>query len=442
MKRILATLLSCTMLLTGCANNLPLNTPPSEHSQTTVVMETTDTSTVVESQSEAVPFSESATTENKPSDSTVPPEIVNNAISVQTYADEKAYIQSLGFLTLEDPDLLDYVENTVYTELENQLSSDDYVISEVSAIYMPKEYYADLASNSQENIYFGFTEIELDSVFKDSKYVFTLGDDGQNAIHELETLTDESYDKMMKNIAIGTGVILICVTVSVITGGAALPAVSAVFAASATTATEFAIGSAAFGAVSAAIVKGIQTRNIKETVKAAGVGASEGFKTGAIVGAVVGGASKGYEITKSSKVLKEAIKTGNPQKIGEAGEAYAQQLYKGRTQVSYLGGKEVPQSTAGATRPDIIRVNANGSIEAIEIKNYNLLSNSSRTVLKKELERQVSSRMVNLPEGSTQRIVLVTKNRNIPADVVEGVIKELQEALFDIYGGIIPIDVI
>ena len=76
MKRILATLLSCTMLLTGCANNLPLNTPPSEHSQTTVVMETTDTSTVVESQSEAVPFSESATTENKPSDSTVPPEIV------------------------------------------------------------------------------------------------------------------------------------------------------------------------------------------------------------------------------------------------------------------------------------------------------------------------------------------------------------------------------
>ena len=49
-------------------------------------------------------------------------------------------------------------------------------------------------------------------------------------------------------------------TVSVVSAGVGAPAISVVFAASAKTATTFALSSATFGGVSAAFVKGIETQ--------------------------------------------------------------------------------------------------------------------------------------------------------------------------------------
>ena len=195
------------------------------------------------------------------------------------------------YTTISDPALLNYLESTIYDQLIEDLGSDDYFIENVSAVYISQEYLEELAYNSQSNIYFGYTLAELDEEFQGSRYVFTLGDDGQTTVKELEEIKDDTFNQVIRNVAIGGGVILICVTVSVATGGVA-PAVSAIFAASAKTGAVMALSSGAISGATAGIVKGIETHNIDEAMKAAAVAGSEGFKWGAISGALVGGASE------------------------------------------------------------------------------------------------------------------------------------------------------
>ena len=195
------------------------------------------------------------------------------------------------FSSINDPKLLDYLESTVYDQLIDDLDSDEYFIENVSAVYISQEYLEEVAYNSQTNIYFGYTLADLNEAFQGSKYVFTLGEDGQTTVKELEEIKDDSFNQVLRNVAIGGGVILICVTVSAVTGGAA-PAVSAIFAASAKTGTIMALSSGVISGASAGIVKGIETKSLDEALKAAAVAGSEGFKWGAISGAVMGGASE------------------------------------------------------------------------------------------------------------------------------------------------------
>lgn len=195
------------------------------------------------------------------------------------------------FSDLNDVNLLPYLEDSIYSELVTALNSEDYFVENVNAIYISKEYLEEVAYNSQENIYFGYTLSELDSYFQGTRYVFTLGDDGQTVVTEFQKY-DDTYDQMLKNVAIGTGVILVCVTVSIVTYGAGAPAVSMIFAASAKTGTIMALSSGVFSGVSAGVVKGIETGDLNESMKAAALAGSEGFKWGAISGTIVGGAGE------------------------------------------------------------------------------------------------------------------------------------------------------
>ncbi len=408
MKRILSLLLSCVMLLTGCT--LKTNDSiSSSNIETTLPIYTT----IVEPETESL--TEAAT------------EAISNVY------DEAS---DLHFLTFDDPELLQYIEDSVYAELVEQLNSDDYIVESVQAVCMPKEYYEEVGFNSQENIYFGYKISELNEIFQGTKYIFTLDENGNTVVQEMEVLYDDTYDRVMKNIVIGAAIILVCVTVTVVTGGT----ISAVFAAAAEKATSFALDCAVIGGATAAITKGIETRNPKQVFKSASLGASDGFKWGAISGAVVGGASKGIKITKAGKNLNNALANGSITEIGQAGEEYALQFYKGKTQVSYLAGEEVSMSMPGATRPDIVVPKTNGAVEAIEVKNYNLKNSLGQ--LKKELIRQVGERKINLPEGSTQRIALITKGRGYSKSYLKQVVEDLQTALWDVYGGKIPIDIL
>lgn len=195
------------------------------------------------------------------------------------------------FTGLDDTALLTYLENTVYTNLVTELDNEMYFVENVSAIYISKEYLEEVAYNSQENIYFGYTLSELDAYFQGTRYVFTLGDDGQTIVTEFQEY-DDTYDQILKNVAIGTGVILICVTVSVVSGGLGAPAVSLIFAASAKTGTIMGLSSGLFSGVSAGVVTGIETGDFDEAMKAAALAGSEGFKWGAITGSVTGGTGK------------------------------------------------------------------------------------------------------------------------------------------------------
>ena len=195
------------------------------------------------------------------------------------------------FRGMNDPALLPYIEATAYSELVSQLDSEEYFVENVSAIYISEEYLEELAFNSQANIYFGYTLTELDAQFKGEKYMFTLGSTNETIV-EPWTTYDDTYDRIIHNVAVGTGVILVCVTVSAVTAGAGAPAVSMIFAVAAKTGATCALSGAAIGGGSAGIVTGIQTGDMNAAMKSAALAGSEGYKWGAISGAISGGAGE------------------------------------------------------------------------------------------------------------------------------------------------------
>ena len=201
---------------------------------------------------------------------------------------------NVSFDSLNDPNLLNYVEDSVYSDLVLKLNSDEYFVENISTQYISKEYLDELAYNSQSNIYFGFTLEELNAQFQGTKYVFTLGEDNKTTVKEFEAY-DDTYEKAIKNVAIGAGVILVCVTVSAITGGAA-PAVSLIFAASAKTGAIMVLSSGAISGVAAGVITGFQTKDFDQALKAAAASGSNGFKWGAISGALVGGVGEAISL--------------------------------------------------------------------------------------------------------------------------------------------------
>lgn len=394
------------------------------------------------------------------------------------------------FYNLSDPALLTYVEDQVYSNLENTLASDDYIIEDIQTVYISKEYLEEVAYNSLENIYFGYSLKEVCEQFEGTKFIFTLGENGATEVQEFEAY-DNTFNQVVKNVAIGTGVIVICITVSVVTAGTGAPAVvSAVFATSAKSAAIAAVSSGAIGGTMAGIVTGIQTKDFDEAIKAAVVTGSEGFKWGAITGAVSGGASEILKprtvvvpasvslvddvtnvaddainvvddvvnvtddtvnvvddvanvaddavsvVDDAAKVTDDMI--NNASNAWRKSELKALKKYGGNEQKSFLGGKEVSMQTPGATKPDIVR-QIDGHLEAIEVKNYDLESNV--TQLCNELKRQIGQRVNDLPKGSTQRIVLDVEGRGYSANIIDDAINSIQSALRDVYPDI-PIDIL
>lgn len=236
---------------------------------------------------------------------------------------------------MDDENLLQYVEDNIYAELVGALDSEEYFVENVEAVYYPKEYVEALASNSQVNLYFGYTAAELDAQFQGTKYVFTLGEDGQTCVVPMETLTDDVYIKALEDVIVGTGVILVCVTVSVVSAPA-VPAVSMIFAASATTGTSFALESGAMSFVAAAVAKGYETESFEQAMKAGAEAAGEGFKWGAITGMFVGGTGEAFALkgaTTNGLSMNEAAKiqkeSGYPLEVIKQFKSYKEyEIYK------------------------------------------------------------------------------------------------------------------
>lgn len=384
MKRLLAILICSALLLSGCSDH-----------------------------SESESAQSSSSTGIRESDGTAP----------------TAPDSDLAFDSLDDQDLLQYVEDTVYASAIEGLSSDDYKVEQVVATYVSKDYLEELNYNTQENIYFGYKLSEIEAQYEGTKYVFALNAAGETEVRAFEAY-DDTYDQVLKDVAIGTGVILVVVTVSVIAGTIAAPTgatVSTLFMASAATGTKFALSSAALGGAASGIVEGFETRDTEAALKAAALGASEGFKWGAITGVVAGGATKVLGISRPGKQI---IRTATES------EDYALKKYGGVKQASYLGGKEVSYGTPGSTRPDIKR-KVNGRLEAIEVKNWDLKNNLKQ--LSVELKRQVSQRTIDLPEGATQRIVLDVAGRKYSRGFLKEVKDLLVTELDPVYSNI-PID--
>ncbi|MDM8534773.1 HNH/ENDO VII family nuclease [Clostridiaceae bacterium HSG29] len=267
MKRLIAILLACTIILSSCAQPI-LDTDIDALEETTEVVADT-----------AVEFQDGKIESD-----------INNSINLEEY---EAVIPE--FTGMNDETLLRYVEDNIYTELISELNSDEYYIESVKAVYVSKEYLEETSYNSLSNIFFGYTLDELDEQFQDMQYVFTLGGDGTTDVQKFEAY-DDTYERIIKNVAIGTGVILVSVTVSGVTGGIGAPAVNVIFTASAKSGTIFALSSGGLSGVISGVVTGMETGDFNEAAKAGALAGSESFKWGAISGTLFGGVSEGLAL--------------------------------------------------------------------------------------------------------------------------------------------------
>ncbi len=263
MKRIIALLLSVVMLLSGCTQATP-------------------------------PASDDTLSSTAPTDNVIWEDV------------EPQYA------SLDDENLLCYVENAVYTELVQTLDPDMFYVEEVSTTFISKEYLEEIEYNSKSNIFFGYSLEDLDTMFQGTRYVFTLDESGQTGVQELIEIEDETYDQIIKNVAIGTGVILVSATVAIITKNPAASAtagrtVKIIFTASsmgAKSGTIVALKSAGFGGTAAAIMEAIQTGDIQRILESGLLGASEGFKFGAIFGTAKGIAD-GIKVVGNSRFFPD-----------------------------------------------------------------------------------------------------------------------------------------
>ena len=287
MKRFLALWLVIVLCFTGCT----MNSKGTSEIVTTVQETVAETSDVTETQ-------ESETEETTFSNSTTATEAQNN------------------YTSLNDPELLQYVKDTVYTDVVEGLNNEKYFVENVDTVYVSKEYIDELSYNSQENVYFGYTLSDITSEWGNTKYIFTVDENGQTTVQAFEEY-DDTYDEAIRNVAIGTGVILVCVTVSVVTGGVGTaPAISMIFAASAKTGAAMALSSGVIGGAATAITCGIEGKSLDDTLKETTLSASEGFMWGAIGGAIAGGAGEaialngatlnGLTMNEAAQIQKES----------------------------------------------------------------------------------------------------------------------------------------
>ncbi|MCM1104130.1 MAG: HNH/ENDO VII family nuclease [Clostridium sp.] len=318
MKKIIALLLSCSLLLTACAQNqIPENT------------------TALRGQDAAAgePAQEEAVTE-----------LTDAGLPDEEIPDPTPYHYEINFESLNDEDLMRYMEDDLYLGIVGALDSDEYVVEEIRTVYVSQEYIDELAYNSQANIYFGYTLEELDAAFEGTRYVFTLGEEGDTIVTEFEEYVDiDICEKMIRDVAIGTGVILVCVTVSFVSAGLGAPAVSMIFAMAAETGTKLALSYGGMSAIAAGIATGIQTHDMNEALQAAALAGSEGFKWGAITGSISGGASE-YSLLRQG--TQAGLKMNEVARIQQESKFPIEVIAQFRTMEEYEAFKAVGLKSA------------------------------------------------------------------------------------------------
>lgn len=228
--------------------------------------------------------------------------------STQALSSPQSYKYPDEYASLDDPELVESLEEGVYESLVSELDSDEFLVEEVEAIYVSQEYIEELNYNSLGNVFFGHSLEDVIDHFGDTPYVFT-AQNGQTVVREFVSY-DDTWDEVARNVAMGTGVIVVLATVTVVAPAVGAPqAITAIF----TFATKGAIVGAAIeapvsGAV-AGITTGLETGDADEAIRSATLAASEGYKTGAIIGAATGALAEASFLrsaTKSGLTMSEA----------------------------------------------------------------------------------------------------------------------------------------
>lgn len=414
-KKISILVLSIFVMLSGCAK--PAEVEDSEHAIDEAIPE------VVE---------ETSNTENENNDyeellTTVTAEDPDNILTftseelqdVEDVALADGY-ENQSYLGMMDDDLRQSIQDNIYEELEARFDESEMIIENVQSQYFSKEYLEEYAYNSKTNIFFGYSLEDIKKQFGDSKYIFTLDEDG-NTVVKAFSPRENIYDDVIKNTVIGSGVILVCVTLAAVSTAASAPlGVSRMQIILSFSAAGSIIGGTVVGAASAAacgIAEYLKSGDSHDAWETAVLAGSEGFKWGAIGGAVVGAAIGTY-VTSGVHTPRES-------------EIFVQKLFPGTSeQAIFKDGVQITKKVPGSTIPDLIKKGKDGRWIAYEVKNYDLFK--SLRSLVSTLRKQMANRVANMPPDTVQRLVLDVTGRGYKKSELKFIVNLLQNSLKDV----------
>ena len=340
--------------------------------------------------------------------------------SSEEYDLEEDY-DSLIYEGMSDDSLRQSIQDSIYSELDNIFDESEVIIEDVKSLYASKEYLEEVAYNSKTNLFFGYSLEALEKQFGEKKYIFTLGKNGETVVEEFAE-HKSIYDKVIKNTLIGTGVILVCVSLATVSTIASAPlGVSRIQVILSFSAAGSIIGGTVVGtasAVAAGVSEYIKNGDPQAAFDSALLSGSEGFKWGAIGGAVVGTAVGTY-MTGTIHTWRES-------------ELLVQKLFPGSAeQVAFKDGVRLTTKVPGSTVPDLFTTLKDGTKVAIEVKNYDL-NNIGVSNLIKTLRKQLANRVANMPAGTVQRLVLDVTGRGYQKGYIKFVVHMIQNSLKDI----------
>lgn len=246
----------------------------------------------------------------------------------------------------------DYIRFTIEDDLQEAYPG--YNVDYVECMYLSQEYVEELYYNSLNNVYFGYDYDEVASYMQDKNWAFTVDENGQTVVTEVKEPSNALVD-IVKKVAIGTGVILVCAVISVATGGAGAAPVACFFAGAAKGAMIGAVTGSAVSGVIGGAIEGIRTKSWKGALNGALNAAADGFMWGAIGGALTGG-FKSTACFSSDTLVKtdEGYKQISEIEVGDNVYSYneAAQLYEYKP-VSHISKK---------TASDIVKVTVGENI--------------------------------------------------------------------------------
>lgn len=131
---------------------------------------------------------------------------------------------------MSDADFVKKLEDSVYQlivkDLDENGNRKDLQVQDVKAVYLSKEYLEQYTYNTKETKFFGTTLGELEKKFDKQKYVFDIDENGKTTCHAVGDF-DNTFDEVTQAALLGSGVILISVTIVCVTGGAPVTALVA-----------------------------------------------------------------------------------------------------------------------------------------------------------------------------------------------------------------------
>lgn len=422
MRRLIAFVLAFVLLLTACSEKMPERSVEKDYSGE----RDDDVIRDVETQKDNGNIDVSEKDHNGEIESSNENDETNDEAVVEP--SDEVYCEDVilqEYYGPDDPLLIQHIEDEIYSDIVDEYITEDLIIDDLEVRYYSDEYLEHIEYNSKENVWFGYTLSEVNEFFGDEQYVFTLAENGETTVTSVQSY-NSALGKAIKDVAVGTGVIAVCLVISNVVNE---ERISITFLEAAKDGAVNGVRNGVKAALYAALMAAKESGDFEGILEAAISEGAYEYKW-----SVIESVSKKLKIPVKRKVYDEEM----PQ--WQMAKQRVIKKYGGTEGMAYKKGEEVGVYTLGAFRPDVV-VLADGNIEAIDVAYYNLLNKHNVETMYKDIINQVQLGKDNLPVGATQRIVLDVSGRGYSKALVDRISDEIKKKTNDIYEDI-PVDVI